>query len=121
MIRYLGLTPRHPTSLPGVCLIHFDTVTGRARDVTVTESSGEEILDQAAVGTFRAWRIKRAILDNWDAAHAFRESIANAVDEAVVTGTSGEREAGSEWGCPDLTDSGLRVKNPRSPHEDTDQ
>ena len=25
------------------------------------------------------------------------------------------------WGCPDLTDSGLRVKNPRSPHEDTDQ
>jgi hypothetical protein len=25
------------------------------------------------------------------------------------------------WGCPDLTDSGLRVKNLRSPHEDTDQ
>ncbi|MGI8437319.1 MAG: hypothetical protein ACR2NX_10510, partial [Chthoniobacterales bacterium] len=25
------------------------------------------------------------------------------------------------WGCPDLTDSGLRVKTPRSPHENTDQ
>src|SRR5450755_1488767 len=24
-----------------------------------------------------------------------------------------------QWGCPDLTDSGLGVKNPRNPHEDT--
>src|SRR5438552_9973303 len=23
------------------------------------------------------------------------------------------------WSCPDLTDSGLRVKNPRNPHENT--
>ncbi|MEY2507461.1 MAG: hypothetical protein QOH01_1790 [Verrucomicrobiota bacterium] len=28
------------------------------------------------------------ILENWDAAHAFRELIANAIDEAVITGTS---------------------------------
>ncbi|MGI8438408.1 MAG: hypothetical protein ACR2NX_16160, partial [Chthoniobacterales bacterium] len=27
----------------------------------------------------------------------------------------------TQWGCPDLTDSGLRVKTPRSPHENTDQ
>lgn len=25
------------------------------------------------------------------------------------------------WGYPDLTDTGLRVKNPRGPHENTDQ
>ena len=30
-------------------------------------------------------------------------------------------EKGSLWGCPDLTDSGLGVKNPRSPHENTNQ
>ena len=28
-------------------------------------------------------------------------------------------ERGSVWGCIDLTDSGQRVKKPRSPHEDT--
>ena len=27
----------------------------------------------------------------------------------------------AHWGCPDLTDSGLGVKNPRSPHENTNQ
>ena len=27
----------------------------------------------------------------------------------------------TDWGCPDLTDSGLGVKNPRSPHENADQ
>jgi hypothetical protein len=28
---------------------------------------------------------------------------------------------GADWGCPDLTDSGERVKNPRNPHEIADQ
>ncbi len=30
-----------------------------------------------------------------------------------------KRRLQSLWGCPDLTDSGLGVKNPRSPHENT--
>ena len=47
----------------GVCLIHFDTVTGKAQEVTITQSSGEDILDQAAVRVFRAWRIKRGTYD----------------------------------------------------------
>lgn len=62
--------PEYPTAARndgleghGVCLIHFDTATGKARDVIVTESSGEEILDQAAVTTFRVWRIKRDTYD----------------------------------------------------------
>lgn len=47
----------------GVCLIHFDTVTGKAREVTVTKSSGEDILDQTALRVFRHWRIKKGTYD----------------------------------------------------------
>lgn len=63
----------------GVCLIHFDTITGKARDVAVTESSGEEILDQTALRVFRAWRIKRGTCDkiyvrfNFEQKHAWTD------------------------------------------------
>ena len=39
-------------------------------------------------------------------------------EEAEAKGVRQKRK-GSEWGCPDLTDSGHRVKTQRSPHENT--
>ncbi len=39
----------------GTYLLHFDTSTGDVTDVTVTQSSGSAVLDQAAIDAFRQW------------------------------------------------------------------
>jgi TonB family protein len=39
----------------GTYLLHFDTSTGDVTDVTVTQSSGSAVLDQAAIDSFRQW------------------------------------------------------------------
>lgn len=40
----------------GQYLLHFDQKTGLVTDVTVAQSSGHDILDQAAIKAFRQWR-----------------------------------------------------------------
>ncbi len=42
----------------GLYLVQFDRGTGLAREVAVVHSSGHPILDQAALGALRQWRIK---------------------------------------------------------------
>ena len=39
----------------GTYLLHFDTSTGNVTDVTVTQSTGSAVLDQAALDAFRQW------------------------------------------------------------------
>ena len=39
----------------GTYLLHFDTATGNVSDVTVTQSAGSPVLDQAAINAFRQW------------------------------------------------------------------
>lgn len=39
----------------GTYLLHFDTSTGDVTNVTVTQSSGSAVLDQAAIDAFRQW------------------------------------------------------------------
>jgi TonB family protein len=39
----------------GVYLLHFDKPTGNLLDVTVTQSTGSPVLDQAALATLRLW------------------------------------------------------------------
>ncbi|MEY2481242.1 MAG: Gram-negative bacterial TonB protein C-terminal [Verrucomicrobiota bacterium] len=39
----------------GTYLLHFDTATGAVTDVTVTQSTGAALLDQAALTAFRQW------------------------------------------------------------------
>jgi len=39
----------------GTYLLHFDTSTGAITDVTVTQSTGSAVLDQAAIDAFRQW------------------------------------------------------------------
>ena len=39
----------------GVFLLHFDKPTGNIIDVTVRQSTGSAILDQAAIATLRQW------------------------------------------------------------------
>ncbi len=50
--------------------------------------------------------------------HAVRRTVEYKATASVCAGSG---DLGSVWGCPDLTDSGLGVKSPRSPHENTDQ
>jgi hypothetical protein len=38
-----------------VTLLPFDTSTGNVTDVTVTQSTGSAVLDQAAINAFRQW------------------------------------------------------------------
>jgi protein TonB len=40
----------------GIFLLHFDKPTGNIIDVTVRQSTGSTILDQAAIATLRQWR-----------------------------------------------------------------
>jgi TonB family protein len=40
----------------GIFLLHFDKPTGNIIDVTVSQSTGSAILDQAAIATLRQWR-----------------------------------------------------------------
>jgi TonB family protein len=42
----------------GLYLVRFDRGTGLVREVAVVHSSGHPILDQAALGALRQWRIK---------------------------------------------------------------
>jgi len=42
----------------GTYVLHFDTSTGAVTDVTVTQSSGSAVLDQAAIDAFRQWHAK---------------------------------------------------------------
>ena len=50
-----------PEALPlkltgtGTYILHFDQKTGLVTDVTVAQSSGHDILDQAAIKAFRQW------------------------------------------------------------------
>lgn len=39
----------------GIFLLHFDKPTGKLVDVTVSQSTGSAILDQAAIATLRQW------------------------------------------------------------------
>lgn len=39
----------------GTYLLHFDTTTGAVTDVSVTQSTGSAVLDQAALAAFRQW------------------------------------------------------------------
>jgi TonB family protein len=39
----------------GVYLMHFDKPTGNLIDVTLSQSTGSTVLDQAAIATLRQW------------------------------------------------------------------
>lgn len=43
----------------GVFLLHFDKPTGNLLDVTVSQSTGSSVLDQAAIATLRQWHATR--------------------------------------------------------------
>jgi len=57
-----GPKPEYPAeALPlrlsgtGQYILHFDQKTGLVTDVTVAQSAGSDLLDQAAIKTFRQW------------------------------------------------------------------
>ncbi|MFN2623326.1 MAG: energy transducer TonB [Chthoniobacterales bacterium] len=39
----------------GVYVLHFDKPTGNLLDVTISQSTGSAVLDQAAIATLRQW------------------------------------------------------------------
>jgi TonB family protein len=57
-----GPSPQYPPeaaaqqlSGKGQYLLHFDQATGNCVDVTVVQSAGSPILDQASITAFRQW------------------------------------------------------------------
>jgi periplasmic protein TonB len=42
----------------GVCVMTVDTASGKVTDATMTQSTGDGILDKATINTFRKWRFK---------------------------------------------------------------
>ena len=42
----------------GVCVMTIDTASGKVTDVTMTQSTGDAILDKVTTNTFRKWRFK---------------------------------------------------------------
>jgi len=52
---YPAEAARQKLSGRGVYLLHFDQSTGTVIDVTVVESAGSPLLDQASITAFRKW------------------------------------------------------------------
>ena len=52
---YPAEAARQKLSGRGVYLLHFDQSTGTVIDVTVVESAGSPLLDQASITAFRQW------------------------------------------------------------------
>lgn len=50
------------------------------------------------------------ILENWDASHAFREVIANAIDEAIITGTADPQIVKDDTGWWHVRDFGRGLR-----------
>jgi TonB family protein len=57
-----GPSPQYPAEAArkqltgsGVYLLHFDQATGNVTDVTVVQSTGSPLLDQASITAFRQW------------------------------------------------------------------
>jgi len=48
----------HHITGSGVCLMKFDPRTGECTDAQMIQSTGNNLLDQSAVSTFRRWRVK---------------------------------------------------------------
>jgi TonB family protein len=45
-----------------VCVITVDTASGKVTDAMMAQSTGDGILDEATINTFRRWRFKPGTL-----------------------------------------------------------